>query len=147
MQLEDFPMDAHACPLKFGSCKSLPPLRATPTGPFPRWCRGVWAPRARAPRVGCGLPEEVGERRGAHAPSPVPAGPPPGSPGASPEQKLPGRCRPDVRLALTPHHHLSHRTSPPAGDQPLPPRFRGPVGHFPLLVVTAVPVLFFQNVP
>lgn len=22
MQLEDFPMDAHACPLKFGSCKS-----------------------------------------------------------------------------------------------------------------------------
>lgn len=21
MQLEDFPMDAHACPLKFGSCK------------------------------------------------------------------------------------------------------------------------------
>lgn len=47
MQLEDFPMDAHACPLKFGSCKSLPPLRATPTGPFPRWCRGVWAPRVR----------------------------------------------------------------------------------------------------
>lgn len=23
MQLEDFPMDAHACPLKFGSCKSI----------------------------------------------------------------------------------------------------------------------------
>lgn len=23
MQLEDFPMDAHACPLKFGSCKSM----------------------------------------------------------------------------------------------------------------------------
>lgn len=22
MHLEDFPMDAHACPLKFGSCKS-----------------------------------------------------------------------------------------------------------------------------
>lgn len=21
MQLEDFPMDAHACPLKFGSCE------------------------------------------------------------------------------------------------------------------------------
>lgn len=141
MQLEDFPMDAHACPLKFGSCKSLPPLRATPaeaSGP---------RARAREPRVGCGLPEEVGERRGAHAPSSVPAGPPPGSPGASPEQKLPGRCRPDVRLALTPYHRLSHRTWPPAGDQPLPPRFRGPVGHFPRLVVTAVPVLFFQNVP
>lgn len=23
MHLEDFPMDAHACPLKFGSCKSV----------------------------------------------------------------------------------------------------------------------------
>lgn len=23
MHLEDFPMDAHACPLKFGSCKSF----------------------------------------------------------------------------------------------------------------------------
>lgn len=28
MQLEDFPMDAHACPLKFGSCKLLLHLRA-----------------------------------------------------------------------------------------------------------------------
>lgn len=26
MQLEDFPMDAHACPLKFGSCKCATPL-------------------------------------------------------------------------------------------------------------------------
>lgn len=68
-------------------------------------------------------------------------------PGSLPRAEAPGQVSPDVRLALTPHHHLSHRTSPPAGDQPLPPRFRGPVGHFPLLVVTAVPVLFFQNVP
>lgn len=45
MQLEDFPMDAHACPLKFGSCKSLPPLRATPaeaSGPRAR-VNPAWA--------------------------------------------------------------------------------------------------------
>lgn len=28
MQLEDFPMDAHACPLKFGSCKLFSQVRA-----------------------------------------------------------------------------------------------------------------------
>ena len=27
MQLEDFPMDAHACPLKFGSCKLFSQVR------------------------------------------------------------------------------------------------------------------------
>lgn len=39
MHLEDFPMDAHACPLKFGSCKwSLrphAPMLPTPRPPLP----------------------------------------------------------------------------------------------------------------
>ena len=37
MQLEDFPMDAHACPLKFGSCEYTPccarPLLTAPINP------------------------------------------------------------------------------------------------------------------
>lgn len=28
MQLEDFPMDAHACPLKFGSCELFSPVKS-----------------------------------------------------------------------------------------------------------------------
>lgn len=75
-------MDAHACPLKFGSCKSLLP----PAGLFPQSSRGPWAPR------GLRCAQEGWRVTWAHAPSPMPAGPPSASPGAC-ERRPPAPSR------------------------------------------------------
>lgn len=79
-------MDAHACPLKFGSCKSLPPLRATPaeaSGPRAR-VNPAWA--AVCPRR---WESDVGRTRLPPC-RPVPAR----VPGSLPRAEAPGQVSP-----------------------------------------------------